>query len=126
MNITFQGKGDFNKAEAWLNDIVNRQPTQALKKIASEGEKNLSNNTPKDTGQTAAGWKSQITTKGHVTEVAWTNRAHPNLSVNIAKLIDQGHGTGTGGYVAPKPYIKRSMDSVWKSASEDIAKELIE
>ena len=126
MNITFQGKGDFNNAEAWLKDISNRKPSMALKKIASEGERSLSSNTPRDTGETAAGWKSEITTKGHVTEVAWVNRAHPGLSVNIAKLIDQGHGTRNGGYVPPKPYIKRSMDSVWKSASDEIAKELVE
>jgi hypothetical protein len=59
-----------------------------------------------------------------VVEIGWTNDAHPEASVNIAKLIELGHGTGTGGYVAPKPYIKKAMEPIWKS-TDGVAKELI-
>ena len=125
MQVTFQSKGDFANAEAWLKDISTRTPTMALNQIASEGERSLSNNTPKDTGKTASGWKAIVETKGGITEVSWVNTAHSNLHVNIAKLIEQGHGTGTGGYVAPRPYIKQSMEKIWETAGDRIAKELV-
>ena len=125
MQVTFQGKGDFNNAEAWLKDISTRTPTMALDQIASEGKRNLSNNTPKDTGKTASGWEAVVETKDNVTEVSWRNVAHPDLRVNIAKLIEQGHGTRNGGYVPPRPYIKQSMEDVWKTAADRIAKEMV-
>lgn len=125
MQVTFQSKGDFSNAEAWLKDISTRTPTMALNEIASEGQRSLSNNTPKDTGKTASGWEAVVETKDGITEVSWVNRAHPNLHVNIAKLIEQGHGTGTGGYVPPRPYIKQSMERIWQTAADRIAKELV-
>lgn len=124
MRITFESKGDFNKTRAWLSKVVNHAPVDTLRQIAREGEQTLSANTPRDTGETASGWMSEITSKGSNSEIAWMNKAHPEARVNIAKIIDQGHGTGTGGYVPPRPYIQRSMESVWKTASDRLAKEL--
>ena len=125
MRISFDSKGDFDVVRAWLKNVVTRKPSVALNSIASEGERSLASNTPRDTGETAAGWESHVTTKGHVTEIAWTNNAHPEAGVNIAKLIELGHGTGTGGYVAPKPYVKKAMDPVWDSVGDKVIKEMI-
>lgn len=126
MKVTFESKGDFDKTRAWLTRIANRTPVNALRQIAKDGENSLAANTPRDTGETASSWTSEITTKGSVSEISWMNTAHPGANVNIAKLIDQGHGTGTGGYVPPRPYIKKSMDQVWKKAGDRIAKEMTE
>lgn len=125
MKVTFEGKGDFSNAEAWLKDISTRSPSMALNQIAREGEGSLSSNTPKDTGATASGWKANVTSKGSISEVAWINTAHPGLNVSVAKLIDQGHGTRNGGYVQPRPYIKQAMDKIWKDAGDKIAKEMV-
>lgn len=125
MEVIFESKGDFNDIESWLNNVSKRSPNAALNKIAKEGEQSLAANTPKDTGVTAAGWKSEITTAKGVSEIAWINTAHPETSVNVAVIIDQGHGTGTGGYVQPRPYIQRAMDSVFENAGDEIEKELI-
>lgn len=124
MKISFESKGGFDNALSWLRNVANRNPSMVLDKIASEGERSLASNTPKETGETAAGWTSKVTTNGNVSEIAWMNNAHPEAEVNIAKLIDLGHGTGTGGYVPPKPYIKKSMEPVWKDVDSKI-KELI-
>lgn len=126
MRVESKTKGSFENAEQWLSKISKRDPTNALNKIASAGEKSLSSNTPKDTGATAAGWKGIITSDSKGSEVAWINDAHKDSKLNVAKLIDQGHGTRTGGYVAPKPYIEKSMESIWKTAGDDIVKELID
>lgn len=125
MNITFESKGDFEKLSAWLDSVSNNTPDSALRQIAKEGEQMLASNTPRDTGETATGWVAEITSKKSISEISWTNKAHPDLEVNLAKLIDQGYGTGTGGYVQPRPFIQKSMDSVWKTAGDKVAKELI-
>lgn len=116
MRIRFESKGNFNNAMSWLKQKSTQNPSRVLSPIAKQGTRSLAAGTPRDTGATASGWVEEITTKGDVTEIVWKNVAHPGTSVNIAKIIDLGHGTGTGGYVPPRPYIKQSMKPVWSSA----------
>jgi hypothetical protein len=125
MKISFDSKGDFNNIGSWLNKVVNHNPINVANQIASEGKRNLASGTPRDTGETASGWVSEITTNGDITEIAWKNNAHPGATVNVAKLIETGHGTGTGGYVPPRPYIKDAMNPIWKTAGDKVVKELI-
>jgi len=121
MEVRFESKGDFDAVRKWLDDVSNRAPAMALTQIAGEGERNLSSNTPRDTGETASGWVATISHN----EIAWSNGAHSDENINLAVAIDKGYGTGTGGYVPARPYIKRSMESVWKHAGDTIVKELI-
>lgn len=124
MKLVIQSKGDFRNINAWLSRVVNKAPVDVLRYVAREGEDTLARNTPKNTGETAASWRSDITTRRGVSEIAWTNVAHPNAQVNIARIIDSGHGTGTGGYVPPRPYIVRSMDETWRKTDSRMTKEL--
>jgi Bacteriophage HK97-gp10, putative tail-component len=124
MKVSFSSKGDFNNADKWLHDVARRSPKKALNAIAVEGERSLARNTPRDTGATAAGWKAKVTSKKGVSEIAWNNVAHPNTRANVAVLIEQGHGTGTGGYVPPRPFIKRSMDRVFDNAGDRLREEM--
>lgn len=124
MKLVIESKGDFKKVNAWLSGVLNRSPVPELRQIASEGERKLASNTPKDTGETASGWVSQITTYRNNNVIEWMNVAHPEMLVNIARIIDLGHGTGTGGYVPPRPYIHKSMSSVWNNSGDKLSKEL--
>lgn len=124
MKISFESKGDFNNMERWLNKVVKTNMESPLNQLASQGTKRLAAGTPVDTGETAAGWQADVVKRGDVSEIVWTNNAHPEAEVNVAKLIELGHGTGTGGYVAPRPYIKESMKPVWNKV-DGIVKELI-
>lgn len=125
MKISFESKGNFDNVTKWLNKAMTKKPSMTVAQVANEGERRLAASTPKSTGETAAGWKSIVTTKGDVTEIAWVNTAHPEAGVNVAKIIELGHGTGTGGYVPPNPYVKQAMDPVFKSAGDKVVKELI-
>lgn len=124
MRISFESKGDFSNMEKWLNKVANTDMRSPLNQLASQGTKSLMAATPKDTGETASGWQADIVKMGAVTEIVWTNNAHPEAGVNLAKLIELGHGTGTGGYVPPRPYIKGAMSPVW-SKVDGIVKEWI-
>ena len=35
-------------------------------------------------------------------------------------LIHYGHGTGTGGYVPPRPYIDSAINSVYKKTIDKV------
>lgn len=125
MKITIESKGEFSNVKGWLSEVVNRSPVSELRVVAEYGEQSLASGTPKDTGETAAGWVSEITTYRGNSVIEWMNIAHPEAKVNVAKIIEQGHGTGTGGYVPPNPYIERSMAPVWNNSVDKMAKELL-
>lgn len=124
LRVAYDVTGDFDRTTKWLQDVTNGAP-KALSQIADQGLQSLQKNTPKDTGATANGWEAIITRDGTGHNIAWVNTAHPNLNVNVALIIELGHGIGTGGYVQPRPYIKQAMDGVFKTAGQTIAKELI-
>lgn len=125
MKVTFDSKGDFGDVKKWLKKVVTNSPDSTLKKIGEDGKQALSKATPRDTGETASGWDYVITKKDNVYEIDWRNTAHPGTRVNVARLIETGHGTRNGGYVPPRPYIKEAMQkSVWKNAGDKIEKEM--
>lgn len=124
MNISFESKGDFSNMERWLDSVVKTDMQSPLNQLASQGTKSLAAHTPMETGETASGWQADVIKRGEVSEIVWTNTAHPEAKVNVAKIIDIGHGTGTGGYVPPRPYIKKAMKPVW-SKVDAIVRELI-
>lgn len=125
MNVSFESKGDFKNILSWLSK-ASRGPTPSeVEYIGREGVRALANNTPRSTGETASGWEYEIYNRRQGSyEISWKNTAHPEAEVNVAKLIELGHGTGTGGYVPPQPYIKKSMSPVWKSSSDRLTKEM--
>lgn len=124
MKITFESKGEFENVNAWLKKAMSNNVDGELRRLADEGTKSLASRTPMNTGATASGWYSKVTIRNGVTEISWMNDAHPQESVNIAKLIELGHGTGTGGYVPPRPYIKGAMNPIW-AQTEQIIKGMI-
>lgn len=124
MKVTFESKGDFEGALDFLKTISTEPPKSTLNSMGEEGVRALSANTPRDTGATANGWKYKVEARGPLSELSWYNSAHPNLRVNMAVLIENGHGTRNGGYVPPRPYINRSMDPLFKNAGDRLFKEM--
>ena len=122
MKISLSSKGDFKDTIGWLNKATETKPTEIMNEIGRDGVNSLSSHTPKDTGETASSWGYRVTSKRKMTEIEWFNSAHPELAVNMAKLIELGHGTKSGGFVQPRPYIHLAMDSVFKEAGNKIEK----
>lgn len=124
MKVSFSRKGTFEPTISWLKRQTRAVPKDALNQIGDLGIESLRENTPKDTGETAMGWGYKVKT-GSNPEIMFFNNAHPNEKVNIAKIIEFGHGTGTGGVVYARPYIKRSMTPVFEQAKEILAREAL-
>ena len=124
MKVSFESRGNFDNFNKWLKNLDRLKSSEITKIIPKEGVSRLKANTPKDTGGTANGWYSEVTVRKNVLEISWKNRANPDEDVNIAKLIELGHGTKNGGYVPPRPYIKTSMNELFNKASDLLTKEL--
>lgn len=125
MKVTFESRGDFENSMNWLKRVSQVNTAGVVKRFGKQGTDSLKAATPRATGGTASGWKEKITVQGDVVEIDWVNNAYPGLYVNMALLIELGHGTGTGGYVPPKPYIKQAMNPVWAGIDDKVIKELI-
>lgn len=127
MKVTFDTVGDFEKTLSWLDKVSKHDASAIMENMGREGVKSLRANTPVgDTGQTASGWKHTVERQSDGVELYITNDAHSETHpVNIARLIDSGYGTGTGGYVPPRPYIRRSMQPIFKNGIDRLVEEMI-
>lgn len=125
MKVTFDSKGDFDNAIKFLGKCTNMEPRSILEKYAKIGVESLRANTPKRSGETAAGWDYRIIQNGNKNlEVEFYNHAHPELNVNLAVLIQLGHGTRTGGYVPPVNYIQPAMNPIYKAVGDELVRRL--
>ena len=125
MRIGISSSGSFKNITSWLKNAQDKSPNKVLKSLGNEGVRSLSEFTPiGETGQTSMGWSFVISKSSKQYELAFINQAHPGESVNIAKIIRLGHGTGTGGYVPPNDYITPALSNIYKTAGDRIAKEM--
>ena len=123
MNIT--ESGDFKDLESYLKRVIKKSSDkQQAVELATSIVDRLRQDTPKRSGLTAASWDYKISSssQGIVIEIINNNN---NDSVNIAKIIHFGHGTGTGGYVPPKPYIVSAIDAAYNKKINSILTDLI-
>lgn len=116
-------KGDHGKTKRFLNRAVNGALIQNLNKYGERGVLALSKNTPVDTGKTAASWQYKVTKKGSSYQIHWSN-TNVNKGVNIALILQMGHGTRNGGYVQGIDYINPAMKPVFDQIANDAWKEV--
>ncbi len=120
--IGFRQVGDFKNTNRFLKSIREAITNAKVESIAKQGVEALSAATPVRTGKTAASWSYKIENTNGKTTVLWTNDNVVN-GVNIAIIIQYGHGTRNGGYVegydyinpALKPIFDRMTDSMWEA-----------
>lgn len=123
MRVSVTTTGDFSSTIKRLQKMSKGINKRVLSRIEKKGTASLAKYTPVgETGQTAMGWSGIVTDN----EIQWVNNAHPNESVNVAKIIQFGHGTGTGGYVPPFNYIPPALESVFGEAADIIVKEVFD
>lgn len=87
------------------------------------GVEALSAATPVDTGATSQSWRYEINLDRTRTTLTWLNTNTVN-GVNIAIILQYGHGTGTGGYVAGKDYINPAIKPIFDDIANSVWKEV--
>lgn len=121
--IKVKQKGDFKKSERFFRWVVRREYEKFFKQVGELGVKALQDATPKDTGKTAASWTYEIENNSQGMSIVWSN-FNTNKGVNIAILIQFGHGTGTGAYIQGVDYINPALKPVFEAFAKDIEVEV--
>lgn len=110
--ISFKQKGDFSKTEKFLKKSLGRDYRSVLEKYGRQGVAALSAATPVDTGSTASSWSYEIIQNDSGISVEWHN-SNINRGVNIALILQYGHGTRNGGYVVGRDYINPALRPIF-------------
>ena len=95
-----------------------------IEQIAKAGVSALSSATPVDTGKTAASWGYEIEKSSNKIIVNFTN-SNVNHGVNIAVILQYGHGTKNGGFVQGRDYINPALQPIFDKLEEDMWKVVV-
>lgn len=115
--------GNFKNIEKFLSFKRQQKWIRILNKYGKIGSQVLANATPVDSGKTAASWDYEIYIGQTSLNLYWTN-TNINKGVNIAVILQYGHGTRTGGYVEGRDYINPAIRPVFDKMTEDLWKEV--
>lgn len=121
--IKFKHKGNFKNLERFLSRMSNKEEFKTLDRFGQAGVEALRAATPVQSGETASLWGYEIQNDGATVKIVWTNE-NINQGVNIAVIIQYGHGTGTGGYVQGRDYINPALRSVFDNIANEVWKEV--
>lgn len=121
--ITLTHHGTFNKTEKFFEHLRNFAGIGKLDKYGKKGVYYLSRATPKDTGLTAASWTYEILHDGRGATIVWRNK-NIQKGVNIAMILQYGHGTRNGGWVEGIDYINPALEKVFNEMAKDAQKEV--
>lgn len=120
--ISFRQKGNFSKLTRYFERVKEAAKISTLDKYGQEGVRALSSATPVDSGQTANSWYYEIKHQNGSVAIVFNN-SHINKGVNIAIILQYGHGTGTGGWVQGRDYINPAIQPIFDKIADDAWKE---
>lgn len=123
MDITVSQSGDFRNLEQFLKNAERGDYLKVLERFGRMGVDALSAATPIESGTTANSWSYEIVQKNGSAEIDFNN-SNINKGVNIAIIIQYGHGTGTGGYVQGIDYINPALRPVFEQIADAAWKEV--
>lgn len=116
-------KGSFAKTERFLNFVKGERYLNRLAEFGQRGVDTLAQATPKETGKTAGSWAFEIERTDTATTIRWVN-TNVVQHVNIALILQYGHGTRNGGYVAGRDYINPALQPIFDEMAEQAWKEV--
>lgn len=119
----FRQRGNFDKTEKFLKKSFGRGYLDVLEKYAQQGVAALSAATPVDTGLTAVSWEYEIIQNDSAISIIWKNLNEHN-GVNIAIILQYGHGTRNGGYVQGIDYINPALKAIFEEMEDAAWKEV--
>ena len=121
--ISFRHKGDFSKTKRYLGKVKEAARLKILDKYGRAGVAALASATPVDTGLTASSWYYEIERTKTSATIRFNNSNIQN-GVQIAILLQYGHGTGTGGWVQGRDYINPAIQPIFNELAKDAWEEV--
>ena len=117
--ISLDTRGDWSNTLNFFDKMLRQDYISAVEAQAQRGVEALMSATPVRSGLTASSWGYKIERGFGKTTISWTN-SNINEGVNIAVILQYGHGTGTGGYINGVDYINPTIRPVF----DDIVKQI--
>ena len=121
--ITIKSKGNFDRLSKYLSNASKGVQRSTLERFGEQGVEALEAATPIDTGKTASSWYYKIEMKHDSLVLSFHNTNIQN-GVPIAIILQYGHGTGNGGYVAGRDYINPAIQPVFDKIAKEAWKEV--
>lgn len=121
--FSLSSRGNYNETEKFLRNAASMKAPSSLERFGQAGVAALASATPVDSGKTAASWRYEIKSTGTGFSIDFLN-SNVNNDVNIALILQYGHGTGTGGYVAGRDYINPAIQPVFDKLADEAWKEV--
>lgn len=121
--ISFRHKGDFSKTIRFLGKAKKAVKLTDLDRFGHEGVAALASATPIGTGRTANSWYYEIERSGGSITISFHN-SNINEGVNIAIILQYGHGTGTGGWVQGRDYINPAIQPIFDKIADEAWREV--
>ena len=119
--ITFESSGSFVNVDRFLERMAKEEILSALNQYAELGVSALASATPSKSGATANAWSCEVTSKRNNYTITWSN-SNMNDGVNVAVILQYGHGTGTGGYVQGRDYINPAVQPIFDKIADEVWK----
>lgn len=112
--------GSFDKTFSFLEKAQRAYIEKILNKYGKVGVELLSSATPVRTGKTASSWGYEIEhSEDSIYTLYWKN-SNVVKGINIALILQTGHGTKNGGYVSGINYIDPALEPLFKKLADDI------
>lgn len=121
--IKITSEGDFERTFKFLKFIDEFRIDKVLNKYGSKGVDVLSRATPTRTGLTSNSWAYRTERTKNRLSIIWYN-TNVNRGVNIAVILQYGHGTRNGGYVRGIDYINPAMRGIFESMVDEVWSEV--
>lgn len=121
MKVHYKTKKDFKRLRKILRGYSHLSPEKRMDKVGQIVTEALAENTPVSTGELASGWDYKLEKEKGGCTISVYNTAHSETGDNsLVKMLEYGHGTGTGGYVRPRPFVERTMNSLNPIIMEEV------
>ena len=121
--IRIKHRGNFRNTERFFAQAQKATPRQILERYGQAGVTALASATPVESGETAAAWSYEIVENSDGYYIFWNN-SNINKGVNIAVILQYGHGTGTGGYVEGIDYINPALRPIFDQLADEAWREV--
>lgn len=123
--ITFESKGDFKRLNGFFERALNIVHLGVLDKYGEKGVKALEEASPKNTGRMSRSWYYEISHSNGCSKITWCN-SDIEGGLNVALLVQYGHGTKKGSYVEGIDYINPAMKPIFDEMAIDAWREVTE
>lgn len=123
--VSVTQRGNFKKTERFFHKLIEHHYAHKLDRYGQRGVEALTAATPKDTGDTAGHWSYEIVEEPGRTSLWWRND-RVNNGVNIAVILQYGHGTRNGGYVQGVDYINPALRPIFQEMADTAWKEIVD